>query len=209
MFFFLLLLPIITLILHTLPTAVHSTQPPQPPQPPQPLTVLNVTDSPCFVPNDGHSDATKSLQACVTLSFTFEPPLPMFFPLGTYLLSDTIHIVQPNPWTDDGINVVPCRFLPYTLFGSTLALPRRPLIKLADNSSGFNNPQSPKAVFSLGGGGVNMNNLVRGLDFDLTGSNLNGAVGISHAGERGVVYHLHFTHISSTPKVPKVPQSLM
>ena len=47
-----------------------------------------------------------------------------------YTISDTINMLQANPGRDDGINVVPGRYLALVLFGSTAALPARPTLRL-------------------------------------------------------------------------------
>ncbi len=155
--------------------------------PPVP-TVLNVTAAPCFADNTGISDATSAIQLCINLGYSTLPPTALFFPVGTYLVSDTLTIAQTNPGPDDGINVVPARFLSHVLFGSTAMLPSRPTLRLAPASPGFGDSAHYKPVvkiFNSGGQGVDMNNLFRGINVDLTAPGNPGAVGVSHPGAQG------------------------
>jgi hypothetical protein len=112
----------------------------------------------------------------------------VFFPPGVYLVSDTLTVAQTNPGPDDGINVCPSRFLAHVLFGSAAVLPARPTLRLAPSSPGFDDATHYKPVvkiFNSGGQGVDMNNLFRGINVDLTAAGNPGAVGISHPGAQG------------------------
>lgn len=114
-------------------------------------------------------------------------PVPVFFPSGTYLISDTLNLTQSNPGGDDGINVCPGRFLSLAAFGSS-ADPVRPILRLAPSSPGFALQQGYKAIVhirSSGGEGVDMNNVWRGIDIDLTSEGNPAAAGIEHAGAQG------------------------
>jgi hypothetical protein len=157
--------------------------------PPQPLpAILNVTASPCFADNTGVNDSTSAIQRCIDLGYSTIPPIPVFFPTGDYIVSDTLSVIQTNPGPDDGINVCPSRFLSHVLFGSTAELPARPTIRLAPSSPGFDDPAHYKPVvriFNSGGQGVDMNNLFRGINVDISAVGNAGAVGVSHPGAQG------------------------
>lgn len=151
---------------------------------------LSVTDAPCNADPTGVIDSTKALQDCINLAYNISVPrVPLFFPVGTYLVSDTLVFKQLNPGPDDGINVVPGRFLPHIVFGSKAALPARPVIKLAANAPGFNGTSSPKPVVyiyqSQCGEGCDMNEIFAGIDVDITAVGNPGAVGINHNGAQG------------------------
>lgn len=156
-----------------------------------PAGYINVTQAPCNLDNTGTTDVTAALQACIKLAYSYAiPSLPLFFPAGNYLVSDTIVLAQDNPGPDDGINVVPGRFLPLIFIGATTSLPDRPTFVLAPNSPGFdtgsgNNYKPVVHIYSTGGEGVDMNNLFKGINFDLTAPGNPSAVAISHAGAQG------------------------
>lgn len=159
-----------------------------------PRGYINVTEPPCSLDNTGVVDVTTALQACINLAYNYSVPVvPLFFPGGTYLVSDTITIEQNNPGGDDGINVVPGRFLPRVLVGATASgMGNRPVIVLAANSPGFGNTDSKyKPVIDIFedpaqcGEGCDMNNLFKGIDIDLTRPGNPGAVGIVNAGAQG------------------------
>lgn len=146
----------------------------------------------CGADATGAVDATAALRACFVAAYDFATapwPVPVFFPLGTYTVSDTIELVQVNPGRDDGINVVPARFLSLAAFGSSAGGAVRPTLRLAPNSPGFAlpTPQYKPVVhiYCSGGEGVDMNNVWRGVDIDLTAPGNPSAVGISHAGAQG------------------------
>jgi hypothetical protein len=151
----------------------------------------------CGCDNLGATDTTARLQACVDAAYAFTlPRVPVFLPAGTYLVSDTLSLAQENPGPDDGINVVPGRFLPHILVGAPVAAGgARPVIRLAPNAPGFAGnatsaagatPYKPVvSLFSRGGEGVDMNNLFKGIDLDLTADGNAGACGVSHPGAQG------------------------
>ena len=92
----------------------------------------------------GVTDTTSRLQKCIERAYGHTlPRVPVLLPRGTYLVSDTLTLKQDNPGGDDGINVVPGRFLPHVLVGQPLSANMngsarsRPVLKLAASSAGF------------------------------------------------------------------------
>ena len=148
----------------------------------------------CGADNSGLTDTTAALQKCINASYQYGGPasaplwpVPLFFPSGTYLVSDTLLLHQTNPGGDDGINVCPSRFLSLAAFGSS-ASPVRPVIRLAPNSPGFSRQSGYKSVVYIWNDvndNVNMNNVWRGIDIDLTAEGNEAAVGLQHAGAQG------------------------
>ena len=149
----------------------------------------------CAVDPSGSTDSTSSLQRCFNRAYQYGGPvsaplwpIPVLFPLGVYVVSDTLNLTQRNRGPDDGINVCPTRFLSFAAFGSSAAPGVRPLLRLAASSPGFAS-SSYKAVVhiwqSQGGEGVDMNNVWKGIDVDLTLPGVPGAVAIQHAGAQG------------------------
>lgn len=172
---------------------VNGTTPPPPPPPP-PIPQIGFLDAvkDCGCDNSGQTDTTVRLQACIDAAYKYTlPRVPVFLPKGTYVISATITLKQDNPGPDDGINVVPGRFLPHILIGEPLAAGgQRPVLRLAANSPAFadKGPSSYTPVvtlFSDAGEGVDMNQLFKGIDLDLTASGNDGACGISHPGAQG------------------------
>jgi hypothetical protein len=150
----------------------------------------------CGADPTGSTDSTAALNACIVASYAFMRPnntyrgvAPVFLPLGTYLITDTVNLIQQNPGPDDGINVCPSRYLPIVLMGSAAALPARPTLVLAANASGYGNAASFKAVVYSNPGGVAMNDIFRGIDIDLTRPGNPGAVGLAMAGAQGASAH--------------------
>jgi hypothetical protein len=99
---------------------------------------------------------------------------------------------QDNPGGDDGINVVPGRFLPHVLVGRPVSAGApRPTLVLAASSPGFGAAdvgagyKPVVSIFSDGGEGVDMNNLFKGIDLDLTAAGNDGACGVLNGGAQG------------------------
>lgn len=147
-----------------------------------------VTDAPCLVDNTGKSDTTTALQRCINTVYAHTVPrVPLFFPPGRYLVSDTIIFEQDNvPSDHDGINVVPARLLPHIAIGSSRG---RATLVLAPFSPGFQNASAQVKpvvrVFNSVNDNVNMNNLFRSIDIDLTAAGNPGAAGLSFFGSQG------------------------
>ena len=149
----------------------------------------------CGCDGTGRSDTTARLQACIDRAYTawgFSlPRVPVFLPAGVYAVSDTLVLAQKNPGPDDGINVVPGRFLPHILIGEPVSSSgggSRPVLRLLPSSPGFGGASGYKPlvkIYSSGGEGVDMNNLFKGIDVDLTAPGNPAAAGISHPGAQG------------------------
>jgi hypothetical protein len=84
----------------------------------------------------GARDSTAAIQAAVNAAR--DRGLVLFFPAGTYTVSDTIDCLYGDRKT------TACR-----LVGSTAEAGRRAVIRLAPNSPGFGDPDTPKVVVHL------------------------------------------------------------
>lgn len=125
------------------------------------LGILNATAD-CEVDNGGAVDVTAPLQACITKAYLLN--LALFLPPGRYLVSDTLAANQSGGGAD-AVNIVPCRFKPNTIIGSTAALPQRPTIVLQAGSAGFGDASAPKNVLKISNPSsedINMNQAIRG-----------------------------------------------
>ena len=126
------------------------------------LGILNATADCVGVDNGGAVDVTAPLQACITKAYLLNRAL--FLPPGRYLVSDTLAANQSGGGAD-AVNIVPCRFKPNTIIGSTAALPQRPTIVLRAGSAGFENASAPKNVLKISNPSsedINMNQAIRG-----------------------------------------------
>eukprot|EP00729_Bicosta_minor_P007761 gene7761-8976_t len=160
-----------------------------------PRGLLDVTQPPYSADNTGKHDVTSILQQAITDGYSKQ--LAVYFPVGKYLVSDTLTVLQSG-WgaeqSDGGVNIVPCRFHSNTLIGSTEGLKldgsgQRPTIVLAPTSPGFNNENTPKNVMKITNShaeNINMNNVFRGIDFEISHGNP-GAVGLFFHGAQGGV----------------------
>lgn len=85
-----------------------------------PRGLLDVTQPPYSADNTGKHDVTSILQQAITDGYSKQ--LAVYFPVGKYLVSDTLTVLQSG-WgaeqSDGGVNIVPCRFHSNTLIGST------------------------------------------------------------------------------------------
>lgn len=119
---------------------------------------------------DGSHDDTLAIRQAVEDNLTDHRTI--FFPAGTYLVSDTIDWKKEDgifgaflTWQGEGVN--------------------RTIIKLKNGASGFNNPEQPKAITRSGSIGVSgdgkgnraHNNYIFDLTFNI-GKNNPGAIGI-------------------------------
>jgi len=136
---------------------------------------------------DGVTDDTAAIQKAIDEVKGI--PDTLYFPNGTYLVSDSVGIFGGKAHSRD-------RFLTYQ--GQSEA---GTVIRLKDNCPGFDNPQKPKIVFSVyegQGTGDVMHSYVRNLTVDV-GSGNPGAVGLRFmSNNSGAMYHV--TVKSSDPK---------
>lgn len=154
----------------------------------------------CGADPTGAADSTAALQACISRAYGYSlPRVPVFLPAGEYVVSNTLVFKQGNPGPDDGINVVPGRFAPHIFIGEPVSASgggARPVLRLAANSPGFSAGVRVGAsaaaaykplvqLFSDSGEGVDMNQLFKGVDLDLSAPGNGGACGVSHPGAQG------------------------
>ena len=110
------------------------------------LGLLDVTQPPYMADLTGNADCTKAIQQAV--NDARDRGLVCFFPGGTYLLSDTISCEQfvrklDRPkHVDGGTQHYWPVYRPMVLLGSTKG--KRPVLKLATNAKGFDDPARPK-----------------------------------------------------------------
>jgi len=115
---------------------------------------VDVTAPPFLADPTGKADSTAALQRA--MDFACARQMVCYFPSGEYLVSDTLRArnglylhQDPRDW-GALFNVK----MPSVLVGSTRDPGKRAVIKLAENSSGFDNPAKPKMVvefFSVDG----------------------------------------------------------
>lgn len=162
-------------------------------QPLADLGMIDVTAPPFLADPTGETDSTEALQRAVR--YSRDAQMATFFPAGTYTISDTLECLHGR-WDPDVGQLRQTRDLPCILIGDRSS-EQRPVIRLADNSPGFNNPKSPKHVvrFWAYGSGVeqartelqpnmNMNQMLIGIDVTVGNGNP-GAVGIRHRAAQG------------------------
>ena len=137
------------------------------------IGIVNVTAPPFSVDPSGTTDVTLTLQRAIDAAKAAN--LALFLPAGRYLVSDTLACDQINWAGGDGqINIVPDRFRAHVILGSVAALPARPTIVLAPRTPGFGNASSPKSVMRIhnpGNENINMNQVIRGVDFEVGAGN--------------------------------------
>ncbi len=165
---------------------------------------LDVTKAPYLADAGGMRDATAAIQRAVNDARDHQ--LVCFFPSGTYLISDTISCEQPvkkaeKPRFTDGMRQsywdIPNRTC--ILMGSTAG--KRPVLQLAAEAKGFDDPKKPKNAVYIWAQtrndaegkaepewgkeqpNISFGHTFRGIDIDVRGHA--GAVGIRHTGSQG------------------------
>ena len=147
-----------------------------------------MTAPPFSVDNSGAIDVTTVLQAAILAAYNAQ--LVLFLPVGRYLVSGSLWANQTHKtgsYNTVGINICKSRFMTNVLLGSTASLPRRPTIVLRERAPGFSDPTRPKNVLkvtNLANENVNMNQIVRGIDFEIQSGNP-GAVALFLHGAQG------------------------
>ncbi|MHC4395954.1 MAG: glycosyl hydrolase family 28-related protein [Planctomycetota bacterium] len=132
----------------------------------------------------GSVDSTTAVQNAINDAYDYQ--MVCFFPSGTYNISDTLRCIQEYNTHDYA----------HCLVGSVQG--SRPIIRLLDNAPGFNNPDNPKAVLHIWSQdenlttdpndekpGMSFNQVVKGIDIEISPQGNSGAVGIRHAGAQG------------------------
>ncbi len=110
------------------------------------LGYVVVTDYP-GVRSDGTGDSTAGIQQAIDDAYAQQKTV--FFPSGTYLISDTLKCYRWqlwNPWSNKAEN--PDKDFCHAVWGSALSS-NRPVLKLAANAVGFTNANSPRPMMSI------------------------------------------------------------
>jgi len=168
--------------------ALHACAVSSPAAPAAPPAYLDAVAD-CGADPTGATDSTARLQACIDRAYARSlPRVPVFVPRGTYLVSDSLVLEQQFNGKDDGINVCSTRFLPHILFGEPGGA--RPTLRLAPSSPGFANGtgltyKPVVTIYAASGEGLDMNNMFKGIDLDLTAPGNPSAAGVSHPGAQG------------------------
>jgi hypothetical protein len=167
------------------------------------LGCLDVTQAPYRADPTGRTDSTQAIQRAI--NDARDHWLVCFFPEGTYLISDTLSCEQQvrkldQPRQADGTTQhywdVSHRIV---MFGSTQG--KRPVLKLAPNAKGFNDPANPKLLVWIWAQtrndvrgktepiwgeeqpNISFSHFFRGIDLDIRGHA--GAIGLRHSGSQG------------------------
>jgi hypothetical protein len=147
--------------------------------------ILNATRD-CGVDASGATDTTAALQRCIDEAYARN--VALFLPPGRYLVSDGLAANQSGGGAD-AVNIVHCRFRPHTLVGSTRGQ-RRPTIVLRAGSPGFGNASAPKNVLKISNPSsedINMNQAIRGIDFEVQPGNPGAIALFFHGAQGGVI----------------------
>lgn len=128
---------------------------------------------------NGTTDDTTAIQNCINAAVAAEKAV--FFPAGTYLVSNTIESVQ----LVSGANGTVDMYKAGQLIGSTAGV--RPKIKLKDSATGFGSASSPKSLIYLAAewadgtekNSVNFEQGIRGVDIE---------VGTGNAGAQAIEF---------------------
>jgi hypothetical protein len=159
---------------------------------------FDVTKQPFGAKGDGVTDDTLAIQRA--MNEARDSQVVLYFPAGTYLVTDTLNAVQ-GLITQQDLNGERLRM---RIFPNVLRGPHqgaRATIKLAPDTPGFNSTTAPKPllhIWSRGTGakpatenmsGVNYNQMLIDVDLDLSGNEgsggNDGAVGVDHAAAQG------------------------
>jgi hypothetical protein len=167
------------------------------------LGLLDVTKAPYAADPTGRTDSTTAIQRAV--NDARDNWLVCFFPEGTYLISDTISCEQQvekldRPRATDGRTQHywdrPHRVV---LFGSGKG--KRPVIKLAEEAKGFDDPRRPKFAIKIWAQtrhdapgkqepawgeeqpNIAFNHYLKGINIDIRGHA--GAIGLRFSGSQG------------------------
>jgi hypothetical protein len=161
------------------------------------IGLLDVTKKPYSADPEGMTDSTEAIRKAV--NDARDNGLVCFFPMGTYLISDTISCEQEN-YKLDTPRFVDGRMANYwhknhriIMVGSTKG-GERPVLKLSRNAKGFNDPSNPKIAvwiwartwFGDGTGeqpNISFGHSFLGIDIDVRGHA--GAIGLKHSGSQG------------------------
>jgi hypothetical protein len=161
------------------------------------MGLLDVTKAPYSADPRGERDSTDAIQRAVKDARDYR--LASFFPVGTYLISDTLSCEQEN-YKLDSPRFVDGRTANYwhrnhrvIMMGSTEG-GKRPVLKLSDAAKGFDDPSHPKIAVRIwartwfGDGteeqpNISFGHFFIGIDIDIRGHS--GAIGLKHSGSQG------------------------
>ena len=160
---------------------------------------LDVTAPPYNADSSGRTDCTAALQRAVDDARA--QYLAVYLPHGTYVISDTITLLQVEAWdpgqSDPMNNTHPCRFQPNVVVGARALFPGgsavRPVIRLAPNAPNFQDPLHPTPMLDFTRhlnkhvpvvDGTNFNQLLRGVDLQI-GDGTPGATAVMMPGAQG------------------------
>jgi hypothetical protein len=168
------------------------------------MGLLDITKAPYNADPKGKKDSTAAIQSAV--NDARDNKLVCFFPTGTYLISDTISCEQRvqkldkprytdsmrQSWWDSSRDTI-------YMLGSTKG--PRPVLKLAKNAKGFDDPKKPKyavkiwaqtrndymgqhePLWGLEQPNISFSHIYRGIDLDIREHA--GAIGLRHSGSQG------------------------
>jgi hypothetical protein len=161
------------------------------------LGLLDVTKPPYSADSTGKNDSTTVIRRAV--NDARDKGLVCFFPLGTYLISDTLSCEQQN-YRLDAPRAVDGQIANYwhrnhrvILMGSNKG-GKRPVLRLSRDAKGFDDPAHPKMAvwiwartwFGDGTGeqpNISFGHYFIGIDIDVRGHA--GAIGLKHSGSQG------------------------
>jgi hypothetical protein len=161
------------------------------------IGLLDVTKVPYSADPTGKSDSTEAIQRAV--NDARDHGLVSFFPVGAYLISDTLSCEQEN-YPLENPRFVDGRTANYwhknhrvIMMGSTQG-GKRPVLKLSQAAKGFDDPSNPKMMvwiwartwFGDGTGeqpNISFGHFFMGIDIDVRGHA--GAIGVKHSGSQG------------------------
>lgn len=165
-------------------------------QPLQKLGLLDVTKPPFLADTTGQRDCTDALNEAIRTAQRYH--FVCYFPLGTYLISDTLHAQQYIWWEDypyDKYRIVQ-RTYPVVMMGERKedkdGTIQRPTIYLAPYSEGFTFRNHHKEVIHVYNGATpeenaapaSIENMITGLHIEI-GEGNTGAVGVAFYAAQG------------------------
>ena len=149
-------------------------------------TVIDITKSPWNANNTGSQDVTNIIKNA--FQWARDRSYVLYFPDGTYLVSNTIQLKNQPPNSGSGND----RMLAgQRIWGQSR---ENTIIKLKDNASGFGSASNTKYVIdympTIEGGNSNMSSYIENLTVDI-GSGNTGASGVRfHANNSGCIRNL-------------------
>lgn len=158
------------------------------------LGVLDITSAPFNADPTGKTDCTKILNEAIRMAQRYQ--MVCYFPIGTYLISDTL-FAQQDIWWDYPYKEyrMTARMYPVIIMGERQGSPgnyRRPVVHLAPKSKGFGFPLEPKPVIHVFRGKNwethsapgSICNMITGLNIEI-GEGNTGAVGVHFYAAQG------------------------